>query len=228
MKKIIHTRADGGLSVIHPVEGARFATCVTLQSGSVLEILRLVKPAEIIEPAVFEKLTEDEAKFRKPALLKEAVYSKPVYEREAHPVDVFLRRWPVEGAVANWAETEDEFVARIAFKDVPQGIEYQIVDASTIPADRTFRDAWEAGNKCVEHNMVKCREIHKNNLRALRVPKLAALDVEILKASRAKDAVRVAEVEAMYRPLLDAPDFPAISTARTPDELKAAVPGCLK
>jgi hypothetical protein len=30
-----------------------------------------------------------------------------------------------------------------ALKDVPQGKTYQIVDASDIPTDRTFRDAWE-------------------------------------------------------------------------------------
>jgi hypothetical protein len=30
-----------------------------------------------------------------------------------------------------------------ALKDVPQGKPYQIVEASDIPTDRTFRDAWE-------------------------------------------------------------------------------------
>lgn len=32
---------------------------------------------------------------------------------------------------------------QIAEKDVPFGLPYWIVDASTIPADRTFREAWE-------------------------------------------------------------------------------------
>lgn len=31
----------------------------------------------------------------------------------------------------------------IAAKDVPQGKPFKIVDASDIPADRTFRNAWE-------------------------------------------------------------------------------------
>lgn len=31
----------------------------------------------------------------------------------------------------------------IAVKDVPQGIEYKIIDASELPQDRTFRNAWE-------------------------------------------------------------------------------------
>lgn len=35
-------------------------------------------------------------------------------------------------------------VAEIAAKDVPAGVPFRIVDASEIPADRTFRAAWEA------------------------------------------------------------------------------------
>ena len=34
-------------------------------------------------------------------------------------------------------------IEQIAAKDVPAGKPYRIVDASTIPTDRTFRDAWE-------------------------------------------------------------------------------------
>lgn len=34
-------------------------------------------------------------------------------------------------------------IEQIAEKDVPAGAEFRIVDAADIPADRTFRDAWE-------------------------------------------------------------------------------------
>jgi len=34
-------------------------------------------------------------------------------------------------------------IEQIAAKDVPAGKPYQIVDASEIPTDRTFRNAWE-------------------------------------------------------------------------------------
>jgi hypothetical protein len=33
-------------------------------------------------------------------------------------------------------------IEEIAAKDVPQGKEYNIVDVSDIPEDRTFRNAW--------------------------------------------------------------------------------------
>ena len=34
-------------------------------------------------------------------------------------------------------------IEQIASKDVPAGLPYSIVDASDIPEDRTFRNAWE-------------------------------------------------------------------------------------
>jgi len=34
-------------------------------------------------------------------------------------------------------------IEEIAAKDVPAGVPYKVVDASEIPADRTFRAAWE-------------------------------------------------------------------------------------
>jgi hypothetical protein len=34
-------------------------------------------------------------------------------------------------------------ITEIAQKDVPKGKPYKIIDASEVPEDRTFRDAWE-------------------------------------------------------------------------------------
>ena len=34
-------------------------------------------------------------------------------------------------------------IEQVAAKDVPAGVPFKIVDASDIPSDRTFRNAWE-------------------------------------------------------------------------------------
>lgn len=196
MKKIIYTRQDGGLSVVHPVEGARLAFSIMLADGTVLP-----KGA-------------DTPKFKDAA---------PV------PVDSILRRWPVEGAVPRWAETEDEFVTRIAVKDVPaDAIGMQIVDATAVPADRTFREAWKSGISGIVHDMPKCREIHKNKLRELRAPKLAALDVEYMRTLESGDTARMQQIAAQKQALRDVTKSPALTAANTPDELKAAIPDILK
>ena len=36
---------------------------------------------------------------------------------------------------------------QIAAKDVPAGVPFRIVEADTIPTDRTFRNAWEFSNE---------------------------------------------------------------------------------
>lgn len=40
-------------------------------------------------------------------------------------------------------ETHEDFMARIAAKDVPAGVPHQIIPIGDLPADRYFRNAWE-------------------------------------------------------------------------------------
>jgi len=54
-----------------------------------------------------------------------------------------------------WTGTIEE----LASKDVPQGVEYHIVDASAIPTDRKYRSAWELVNKKIEVNQVKASQM---------------------------------------------------------------------
>ena len=42
-----------------------------------------------------------------------------------------------------WLAEEGNTIEALAAKDVPEGVEYKIVDVSDIPEDRTFRAAWE-------------------------------------------------------------------------------------
>lgn len=187
MKKIIFTRPDGGLSVVHPAEGARLAVSVTLADGT-----RLVASAP-------------------------------------QPVDRYLRRWPVAGAIPEWAETEEAFVTRIAGKDVPaDAMGVRIVDENALPSDRGFRDAWSASDSGIVIDMSKAREIHKNHLRAMRQPLLEALDIDYIKAQERGDTVAMASITTKKQVLRDVPADPAIQAATTPEQLKAVLPVVLK
>jgi len=57
-----------------------------------------------------------------------------IYQNDAGGVAVLI---PTSEALAEYG------IDAIAKKDVPAGKPYKIVDASTIPTDRTFRAAWE-------------------------------------------------------------------------------------
>ena len=89
----------------------------------------------------------------------------------------------------------------------------------TVPADRTFRNAWQFAGDAVEIDMGAAREIHKNNLRAERGPKLAALDVAYMKAleQNGDTAAIVAKKQALRDVTADA----RIANVDTPDALKA-------
>ncbi|MGC5098572.1 hypothetical protein ACPXA0_26590, partial [Escherichia coli] len=48
----------------------------------------------------------------------------------------------------------------------------------TTPPDRDFRDAWQLNGTVIEVDMARARDIHRDNLRAERARRFAALDVE--------------------------------------------------
>ena len=51
--------------------------------------------------------------------------------------------FPQETGIAVITPTGELSVEETALKDVPSGIKYKIIDASDLPEDREFRNAWE-------------------------------------------------------------------------------------
>ena len=89
----------------------------------------------------------------------------------------------------------------------------------TVPTDRTFREAWSFNGDAVEVDMSKARDIHKDNLRAERAPRLEALDVDYMKALEAGSGA--ADIAAKKKTLRDITADAKIGNASTPDALKA-------
>ena len=106
-----------------------------------------------------------------------------------------------------------------AIKDVPSGLSYEIVEDSVIPTDRTFRNAWKQNSKTIETDMAKAREIHKNNIRNARTPKLTELDIEFQKALETSSSTT--DIVSKKQALRDAPADSGIASADTEAKLKA-------
>lgn len=89
-----------------------------------------------------------------------------------------------------------------AIKDVPQGVEYKIVDSVDI--DNEFFNAYEfdiqTGSKV---NIEKAKAIQLDKFRAARAPKLAKLDIDFMKAVEANDEAKKAEIVAAKQALRD-------------------------
>ena len=72
----------------------------------------------------------------------------------------------------------------------------------------------------IKTDIAKAKEIHKANIRILREPKLAELDIEFQKAQ--ETSADTSAIVAKKNALRDAPANSAIDAATTPDELKAS------
>ena len=71
----------------------------------------------------------------------------------------------------------------------------------------------------IKTDMAKAKEVHKNRIRAARVDKLTALDVEFQKAL--ETSADTTSIVSKKKALRDAPADSAIGSATTEAELKA-------
>ena len=94
-------------------------------------------------------------------------------------------------------------------------------DASslTVPSDRTFRGAWSFNGDAVEVDMTAARDIHKDNLRPERAPRMEQLDVDFMQALEAGNSTT--QIATDKQTLRDITDDARIASAADPDALKA-------
>jgi len=122
-------------------------------------------------------------------------------------------------------ESEDAWLKRVIKQSVPRNAtDVKICEYAALPQDRTWRDAWRFSGGAVAIDMPIARDLHRNKLRALRAPLLAALDIEYQRADEFGDPALKAEIATRKQTLRDLPANPAIDTAATPDELYAVWP----
>lgn len=113
-------------------------------------------------------------------------------------------------------------IEEIAARDVPDGMEWHIVDRESLPQDRYFRSAWQHENGQPFIDMDKARDIQKDKLRLMRADNFSALDVQQKRALVSGDTAKVQEIEIKLQALRDVTKDPALEAATTPDELKIA------
>lgn len=101
--------------------------------------------------------------------------------------------------------------------------EYKSADY-TIPAERTFRNGWEANSDTgvISVNMTKARDIWRDKIRVARVRPLEDLDTAFMKALEV--GASTSQIVSDKQALRDAPALSSIEAASTPDELKAIQP----
>ncbi len=81
-------------------------------------------------------------------------------------------------------ENENQSLRQIIEADVPNDLEYRIVDTDALPEDRTFRNAWTID---LQVDMEKAREIWLAKIRLARNKALIDLDIKFMRALEADD-----------------------------------------
>jgi hypothetical protein len=147
--------------------------------------------------------------------MKKILYTRP--DGGLDVVTPVINTFPVREEL-----TEEQALSRALTRLPINAIDIQVVEETSIPSDRSFRNAWKASTGTVEVDMPKAREIHRDKLRDIRAPLLAALDVEFQRAY--KDPILLDEIEVKKQALRDVTSDPAIDAATTPQELKNVIP----
>jgi hypothetical protein len=102
------------------------------------------------------------------------------------------------------------------------GEDYDITEY-TLPAERTFRDAWDTpSGDVIAINMDKAKDVWRNKIRDSRTPEFEKLDQDFMRAL--ETGASTTQIVADKQTLRDAPAHSDIDAATTPDELKAVQP----
>ena len=97
----------------------------------------------------------------------------------------------------------------------------------TLPAERTFRGAWEADANAgiISVDMAAAKDIWRDKIRQARIEPLEALDTAFMKAQ--ETGADTTQIVADKQALRDAPTHADIDAATTPEELAAVQPAGL-
>ena len=117
------------------------------------------------------------------------------------------------------ADKTDLTLDEIKTRNCPTTNTIYTVKPNDCPNDRSFRDAWTYDGTNFGVDLVKAKEIHKENIRFARTEKLAELDVEFQKALETSSDTSA--IVAKKNALRDAPADSAIDAAIDEAGLKA-------
>ena len=95
-------------------------------------------------------------------------------------------------------------------------------DASSMPSDRHFRNAWTLSGTVISEDMTTAKTMFKDKIREVRKPLLEAQDVLFMKAMEDGDSTEQSTIASKKKELRDAPAASAITNAKTIAELKSA------
>lgn len=121
--------------------------------------------------------------------------------------------------------TDEEYKKHVWDKSIPfNAISPIEIEESTIPKDRTFRDAWTHDGKSFGHDLNKAKEIQLKRIRAQRDPLLYKYDALQLRANDLGDSESLIEIKKKKQKLRDSTNALKALNPSSIDEIKSSIP----
>ena len=133
---------------------------------------------------------------------------------------------PSASALKNKRTLEQIASKAIKQAGLPEDTEYKIIETSSLPSDRTFRNAWEKIGAGIEVNMPIARSIHFEKIKLSCDMELGKTDKELMLAIEREEPL--ADLRIKRQGLRDIADNIDLDSASTPEELKSIWPEGLK
>ncbi len=119
----------------------------------------------------------------------------------------------------------DQSLKQIIESDIPDELEYKIINIDDLPKDRTFRNAWTMD---LTIDMESARDIWREKIRQARDKALADLDVPYMRALEENDKREMQTISNKKQTLRILPRVVDLSLYTNPQALKAFWPHELK
>lgn len=136
--------------------------------------------------------------------------------------------FPTYREFINAGETDDAAKLRFGIDNLDVTLECFVVDSSTLPNNRYFRNAWCINNGQVSINMDMARAIHLEKLRILRNEKLNLLDKLYMIALENNNESEKNNIALLKQQLRDMPATLNLATINNADELMNTIPDYLQ
>lgn len=125
-----------------------------------------------------------------------------------------------------WLDQPGNNMEKLRKKDVPKGLSSRITDTENIPSDRTFREAWhdDKPGKQIDIDMPRAKEIQIARIKEKRQEKFIEMGFPVQLDPDLEEAIIPEVTRGKLKALRDLPETFDLSSAKTPEQLKALWP----
>ena len=142
---------------------------------------------------------------------------KIIFENSEGGVSIIV---PTPKHLATLEGTDAEKMEQIAADSVPYGVDYEVVEDSVVPSDRTFRNAWKKDTTGMRVSLSASKEIAHDKRREARTKEFAPLDIKATIPAEAEEAeTERAAIRTKYATMQT-----GIDNAANVEELKTLLP----